>query len=38
MSMLKNKFSLTDDAKIFISITEKPTNDSNLATVDYHMI
>ena len=35
MSMLKNKFSLTDDAKIFISITEKPTNDSNLATVDY---
>ena len=35
MSMIKNKFSLTGDSKIFIAITEKPNNDSNFATVDY---
>ena len=35
IDFIKNKFSLSDDEKIFVTIFEKKSNDSNLATVDY---
>ncbi len=35
MNFLKNKFSLINGEKIFITIIEKTNNGSNLATVDY---